>query len=132
MFSRSATSLLNIDKFFRLIPIASIITPATLSVAGGLGAAKVEPRSVPSLDFQNLNFVAGMPGSYNSPGWNTYEYTGPSALARQIAMQVGVQGTVLPITAPAPNSSWDLTFRAPSIRCEDVAKDRHLAIEQSI
>lgn len=73
-----------------------------------------------------------MPGMYHSPGWNWYEYTGPSTLARQIAMAVGAQGAVLPITAPAPNSSWDLTFRAPSIRCDNVSRDRYIAIEQSM
>jgi hypothetical protein len=87
---------------------------------------------VPSLDFQNLNYVAGMPGSLPRPVQDTYLYNGPSTLVRRIAVAVAAQDTVLPIEAPSANSTWNLKFRAPSIHCDDVTEDHRVAIEQSI
>lgn len=95
-----------------------------------MGPARPTEETVPSLDFQNLNYVAGMPGRLPRPDHDTYN--GPSTLVRRIAVAVAAQDAVLPVKAPSANSTWELEFRAPSIRCDDVAGDNRNKIEQSV
>lgn len=61
-----------------------------------------------------------------------YWYTGPSRVVQQVAIAVAAQNIVLPIKAPAPNATWELTCHAPNIACDDVALQTQRAIEQSI
>lgn len=61
-----------------------------------------------------------------------YWYTGPSRVVQQVAIAVAAQNIVLPIKAPTPNATWELTFHAPNIACDDVALEIQRAIEQSI
>jgi hypothetical protein len=98
-----------------LIPIATVITPATLTVE----IAAVEPAPfamirVPSIDFLSLNFA-------NIPAPNgaviSYEYTSPKYAVDKIVTATAAQGVILPITAHAPNSSWTLDFPGPSLTC---------------
>ena len=102
----------------RLIPIASIVTPATLTI----GIAETEPipynmTRVPNVDFLSLNF-ANMPelGVQNP----IFKYGGPRYAVDKVVTATAVQGAILPISAPAANSSWTLEFPGPSLTCIDL------------
>ena len=100
--------------YYRILPIPTNITPATLSVALAPAPANTSVLNVPTVDFDNLNFVAAMPGD---PGLDpdsrvrppsTYYYSGPSQKARQVAVAVA------------------------SLSCADVVAPIGLAMQQNI
>lgn len=96
-----------------LLPLASIITPATLSVKAS-EALTTTMAKVPQFDFVSLNFNAGLTYSGN------YSYMGPGNLVQRIATAVSVSGEISSIQAPALNSSWELDFYGPSLECNHV------------
>lgn len=121
------------------MPIASIISPATLSIR--MAAVTPVPESlqrVPNLDFGSMNFLAPLPymptndplGLSSDQG--SYLYNGPSQAVLEISNAVLAQGEILPIRPPAPNSSWTAEFTGPSIRCNDVPDALHQRIRQNI
>ncbi|PPJ60669.1 hypothetical protein CBER1_03436 [Cercospora berteroae] len=129
-----------------LVPIASIVTPATLSI--GTHTAPSELRKVPQIALKSLNLVAEMPFIPYSPVDYTcsekpcdhkprileahYAYDGPSNTVRKIALATTAQGRVLNIEAPAPNSSWKLDFIAPTLRCSSVNETITKAIQDNV
>lgn len=70
----------------------------------------------------------------NNGQWYTesYEYQGPSDAVNLIAITVGAQGGVLPITPPAQNSTWSVNFFGPSMHCHNVSGPMHDAITLDI
>ncbi|KAI9699475.1 MAG: hypothetical protein M1836_003086 [Candelina mexicana] len=141
----SIISLFNIFVWFRypllflmaatvwLIPIASIITPATLSVSLRENVANSTMQQVPQIDFSNLNFLAGMPSTVRVNGISLfYTYNGVSQLAKKIAMGVAAQNAILPISAPFPNSSWALSFSGASLKCNPVSSSDSLNFQANI
>ena len=103
-----------------MIPIASIITPATLSVL----PAPVDPPPsslvhVPNLDFRSLTFLANMPADQGND--SIYIYNGPDQAVLEIATAVAAQGAILPITPPEANASWSLSFYGPSLKCDNIS-----------
>lgn len=101
----------------RLIPIASIVTPATLSVEAAVKNPLPSKMSkVPVFDFTNLNFIAGMP-SGDDFGPTNYCFQGGNIMVERIASAVVPQGRILQITPPAPNATWSLDFWGPSLEC---------------
>ena len=117
----------------RLLPIASVVAPATLSV-DLLSYANVEMLYVPMIDFSTLNFVAPMPHLEQDLEFQSYGYDGPADFTRQIAMAVALEELILPIpsASQSTNSSWHLEFRGPSLKCDDVSASERLEIERSI
>lgn len=96
------------------MPIASIITPGTLSIRGVmLNQSSTLP--VPFLNFTNLCFTDRL-----LTGENGFEYNGPSQIVQTIAAAVSAQGAILSITPPSLNSSWHLEFYGPSLKCTDL------------
>lgn len=97
------------------------MTPATLSV--GISFPPPEYMDVPNVAFSSLNLVAPM-AAYGTTGGNspefTYMYGGPSLTVQRITKAVGAQGAILPVIAPAMNSTWDLEFNGPSLHCNPV------------
>jgi hypothetical protein len=123
---------LETNKIWRLLPIASIIPPATLSV----GSQSPPPirMNVPNVEFSSLNFAAPMaaygitPSKDNETAFN-YMYAGPSLTVQRIVDVVAAQGSILPVAAPSVNSTWDLDFNGPSLRCHPVRSDfRHAVL----
>lgn len=77
--------------------------------------------SVPQLDFTSLDFVAQVPGvDIQEDDTTRYMSTGPSQPVQNLATAVFGLGQLLPITPPAPNTSWTLDFWGPALRCSDV------------
>lgn len=109
----------------RLMPIASIVTPATLSVS--IDFPPPTYMNVPNVEFSSLNLVAPL-ASYGTTGSGdaketpfAYMYAGPSLTVQRIANAVAAQGSILPVTAPSVNSTWDLAFDGPSLHCHPVS-----------
>ena len=115
-------------EFRRLVPIASIITPATLTVR--MSAVSPPPTSamrVPNLGFSSTSYLAQMPdmqlaslGSYQGPAPYHYSYAGPSDDLLKITNAVMGDGEILPIAPPGLNASWELAFHGPSLECSDI------------
>ncbi|TIA32899.1 hypothetical protein D6C78_07919 [Aureobasidium pullulans] len=102
------------------IPIASIITPATLSVQSVVYRPSAMVK-VPKLDFTSYNFAAPLTLLDSaSVHYTDYCYRGPGRLVQRIVDAVGAQGQILPITPPSTNSSWTLEFWGPSLQCSNV------------
>lgn len=117
----------------RLIPIASIITPATLSVDLRENIPNSTMQRIPQIDFSNLNFLASMASSVGVNRLSLYyTYNGPNQIAKQIAMGVAAQNAILPIAAPFPNSSWALDFNGPSLKCNPVSSSESLSFQENI
>ncbi|KAJ8132005.1 hypothetical protein O1611_g1616 [Lasiodiplodia mahajangana] len=111
--------------------LAVIFTPVTTS------ASKI----VPNFDFASLRYVsdmsvAGFALNNEQNGVTVpspvYSYNGPSYEVERIATAVASGGGILPITPPAPNSSWQLNFYGPSIRCHPVDAHTRLDMETNI
>ncbi|KAF2716003.1 hypothetical protein K431DRAFT_350651 [Polychaeton citri CBS 116435] len=106
-----------------LIPLASVVTPATLTVK----VAQLQPvpsslQQVPNLDFRSLNFAASM-AARESSDLREFFYNGPQFELERVAVAVAAQGAILSITPPKPNATWSLTFPGPRINCQRLAND---------
>ncbi|KAK5155826.1 hypothetical protein LTS14_005392 [Recurvomyces mirabilis] len=100
------------------IPIASIITPATLSVqTASVTPTPTNMSTVRTLDFTTLDFAAQIPESPSG-----FCFNGPSQPVQRIAAAVSAQGQILSIPAPssATNASYKLDFWAPSLQCNNI------------
>jgi hypothetical protein len=99
--------------------MASIITPATLSVKSALvSPAPTSDLQVPNLDLNTLNFVASIPR-----GPDGFCFNGPSQAVQRVVAAVTARGEMLAMPAPAPNASWELDFWAPSLQCQHITGD---------
>ncbi|CAG8211824.1 unnamed protein product [Penicillium olsonii] len=101
-----------------LLPVASIISPATLSVK----LASFDQQTlmkVPRVDFTSTNFADLTSVFAQDSGWMSI-YRSPTAETRRIMKSVAAQGSILPIDPPAVNSSWSLSFHGPGLLCDDV------------
>ena len=127
------------DRNCRIVPIASIISPATLSIR--MAAVTPAPESVlrvPNLDFGSMNFLAPMPAMAQNDGLGSptnmasYLYNGPSQAVLEISNAVMAGGEILQINPPAPNASWVVDFVGPSLQCNNVSPAMHQRFRQNI
>jgi hypothetical protein len=88
---------------------------------------------VPTINFDTLSYVAGL-GTIGHARWNPQDFTyeGPSQALKRITTAVGALGAVLPIDPPSSNSSWDMEFRGPAIRCDPLPEAESLTVEKNI
>jgi len=115
-----------------LLPIAAVIAPATLSVK----SAPVSPVPsmsilVPRPDFKSLKYVAAGPYGdgfkdpqlpVNASEWVTgLGYNAPSDMVDRVVSSVASSGELLQITPPFFNSSWELDFHGPALKCDDLS-----------
>ncbi|KAK3636944.1 hypothetical protein LTR56_012604 [Elasticomyces elasticus] len=126
-------SLILIAALIWLMPIAAIIAPATLSVSLAQAPPNVTMQRVPTIEFSNLNFLAGMPSVLGTNRISLYfPYNGPSQEVKRIAMAVAAQNAILPVPAPSLNSSWEVVFRGPRLQCNDAPASTRLKLQQNI
>ena len=122
----------------RLLPLAAIVTPATLSVQTSLILpSPSELRYVPNLDFRSLSFSATVSGSDVSQeqgfiSYTKYKYDGPSLAVQKVAGATALEGSILSIEPPTPNSTWNIAFDGPSVRCKHIEGERRNTILQDI
>ena len=118
----------------RLIPLASIVTPGTLSVQMSQFTSH-SAAHVPYLNFTSLSFAAGLYADTDTTAFNNtiaYHWSGPSQSLQRIAAAVAAQGSPLPLKAPSPNSSFVHEFYGPSLKCTAIDNARVRRIQQSI
>ncbi|KAK5722309.1 hypothetical protein LTR15_005538 [Elasticomyces elasticus] len=111
--------LLGLALIFWCAPVATIVTPATLSVSGG-PSLQFSMNEVPQFDFASLDFSSNMPYMSNDDERSIFGYNGPSQTVQSIASAVLALGQILPINAPASNTSWVLDFWGPALQCQEV------------
>lgn len=89
----------------RIIPLAGIAPPASLSVVPGL-IIETRPTLMPSLN-------------WNAPAFYDLQpfYPLPSAKVVSLATQSALGMEILALTPPEPNSTFHLQFYGPSIKC---------------
>jgi hypothetical protein len=131
-----------------LLPIASIITPSTLSV-DSVSFDKFVPRRVPRIDFASTNFAnlgSGLsvntnfndddlgPGSTEvQPVVDQYNmYSGPMPEVQKVTAGAATQGAISSIEPPSTNSSWTLNFHGPAIVCDKVDQTLSNYITQDV
>ncbi|KAK5739812.1 hypothetical protein LTR17_005098 [Elasticomyces elasticus] len=117
--------LFGLALVFWCAPIATVVTPATLSVSTGLHKT-FSMMDVPQFDFASLDFTWSI-GSYTDPDgplesgfWGPFYWEVASQPLMTIASAVLGQGQILPIPAPASNTSWTLDFWGPALQCNSV------------
>lgn len=123
----------------RLLPIASIITPATLSVVLKEDVISTLPQNVPRIDFSKFAFLADMPGMWKDADadkaskW-AFEYYGPSQTLERTALSVAVRNDILPIDTSftTSNTTWITEFHGPSLDCGPLDQDQTLSIQRNI
>ncbi|KAI5359608.1 hypothetical protein Slin15195_G072360 [Septoria linicola] len=114
-----------------LLPIAAIITPATLSVTFDYLPPIYESHFVPLPAFASLKFADfNNYNDYGGSGHLTYERA--SAEAGRIVQAAVAAGPILPITPPAVNASWLVTTRAPRLTCDHVNQTLLSSIKNNI
>ena len=123
MVSRSVDSKIqeNVD-IDRLLPLAAVITPGTLTVASAANA-RTTMMKVPEIDFVAVN--ATVAGSFDTDGHDLINL-------QRIAMTAGAQGGVLQLPSAFPNNSYSLTFSGPTVSCKVVEDERSILALQRI
>lgn len=115
----------------RLILLASIITPATLSVEPrAMVPPPINARYVPIVDFNTFSYQTRF--HQIAPGGNSYFYGGPSQALKRVVSAVSAQGAILPIDPPSANATWSLQFHGPTIRCDSLPAAEQLDVRQNI
>ena len=117
----------------RLIPLASVVTPATLSVVSKI-SNEISQQQVPSIDFRNLNYMTNMPpGIQQTDGKPVqYSYVGPSRAVESIVEFVTANGELVRVQPPYTNASWIQEFNGPTLRCGSIDSPLQDAIKQNI
>jgi hypothetical protein len=92
-----------------------------------LSPAPTSQLDVPSVDLTNPNYVLmedyfGTGPTVGFEPFATYgtKYLGPSPEVKRIAVAVASEGTILPISPPELNSTWDMQFLGPSFQCNSL------------
>ncbi|GMG01775.1 unnamed protein product [Aspergillus oryzae] len=117
-----------------LLPVASIISPATSSVQ--LAPFNVYAlKHIPRVDFTSANFASFISSLAINPRgpnfWSTL-YNSHTAETQRVVNSVATQGTILPIDPPAVNSSWSVGFYRPAIVCDKVNQALATHITQNV
>lgn len=106
----------------RLLPIASNITPGTLSVGTGpVSPVLTVQQQVPNVGFESLNYVNSIPHKSSQEDSQTvFNYNGPSVAVERTVTDVLATGFIQPINIQYLNASWTLDFTGPGLSCSDV------------
>ncbi|KAL3478958.1 hypothetical protein BJX99DRAFT_93954 [Aspergillus californicus] len=90
------------------IPLVTVVTPSTLSVQSTTGSI-MSQQQMSGIDYEFTKFYTMDDGGP----------TGPSPSISRFVTGAIVQGNVINIPAPAPNSSYTLSFTGPLIQCSN-------------
>ncbi|KAJ6007493.1 hypothetical protein N7540_011469 [Penicillium herquei] len=109
-----------------LLPIISVITPATLTVRSTPYKETTAER-VPRVDFASLKLA-----SFGKSENGYFIYDSPQLDVQTIAQSVSVGGDILSITPPFPNSSWHLDFHGPALDCHNIDQSSQNKILENV
>lgn len=112
----------------RLLPLATVFAPSSLTVSFAmLEPSPTDMLQVPVPAFLSLAF------SKQSVGWtNTSSYIGPVAEVQRVAVQTAAAGSILPISPPTANASWDVSFEGPSLSCSHMNEGAVQAVKRNM
>lgn len=116
----------------RCIPIASLVTPATLSVNLSI-REKTIIANVPSLNISDpdqAHRYAYAISSHDASNPRLKTYLRPRTILTRLANAAGTSGEILSISPPFTNATYELQFFGPVVKCED-ANDtvtRHIEV----
>ena len=118
----------------RLIPVASILTPATLSIMSALpNPLPWSIRHVPNIQWASLNYVSHVGVILEGIDVaSPYVYNGPSNEVLGIVRSVSSSGSILPIPISLPNASWTLEFSGPAVYCSNVSQSERARIADNV
>lgn len=114
-----------------LLPIAAIISPASLNVViDRIQPSPIRSEFVPQPAFKSLAY--GMLGWLGWEGSGTLYYSWPIQEVSRIAYAAATAGNILPVEAPGTNASWQVQFDAPRLSCNDVDNELRKAIKENM
>ncbi|CAG8043167.1 unnamed protein product [Penicillium salamii] len=118
-----------------LLPVPSILTPATLSVKLA-PLDEVVLQRIPRVDFATANFVNLIRSYERDAGslgrqWMKV-YSGPTPDVQRIVYGAATQGKVLAIDPAAANSSWLQEFHGPALVCGEVNQTLRAILTRNI
>jgi hypothetical protein len=121
----------------RLVPIASIVTPAALSIqTARVQPDPLHPRPVPNLDFRSLSFVGDMPRhsipSQNSISLAKYNYEAPNQAVLSVTHRLDGRREDSPDRSSGTQLIVDFELRGPSLQCDEVSEEVHYNWTQNI
>lgn len=105
----------------RLLPFATLLTPATLTVKAAV-ARNVIVGPVPSISFTSRAFAR------LTDGTRTTTYSGPSDGVSRAAISSLISGTIIPMASIYGNASWSLDFEGPALQCSALSLDDEFRI----
>ena len=109
------------------IPIASLITPATLNVDSILQYSG-RMMSVPALQISQAGAYQDF--AYYVPQGNMLQkYLGPRTILTRLAVATSTTGEILRLTPPATNATYVQTFFGPYVQCLDANQSTIGAID---
>lgn len=119
-----------------LLPIVSMISPATLSVHLA-SFDEYALKRIPRVDFASARFATFLSTTVSETNQSTHKawisvYRDPTPETQRVVNSVATQGTILPIEPPAVNSSWSVEFHGPSIVCDKVNQSVTAYITQNV
>lgn len=111
-------SWISTDNGYRLIPISSLVVPATLSIESVM-RFNSSIISIPTLQIsqpeQSHNFAVSAP-IQNSPSGLAFE--GPRSFLTRLAVATAATGEVMLLQPPSTNATYDQKFEGPYVQCQ--------------
>ncbi|CAI7599362.1 unnamed protein product [Penicillium discolor] len=119
-----------------LLPVVSMISPATLSVHLA-SFDEYALKRIPRVDFTSARFATFVSGTISATNQSTQKlwisaYRDPAPETQRVVNSVATQGTILPIEPPAVNSSWSVEFHGPAMVCDKVNQSVTAYITQNV
>lgn len=119
-----------------LLPVVSMISPATLSV-NLASFDEYALKRIPRVDFTSARFATFVSGAISTTNQSTQKlwisaYRDPAPETQRVVNSVATQGTILPIEPPAVNSSWSVEFHGPAMVCDKVNQSVTAYITQNV
>ncbi|KAI9925126.1 hypothetical protein ASPWEDRAFT_176395 [Aspergillus wentii DTO 134E9] len=130
---RKHPSSMALATVFWLLPISSMITPATLNVKMAPSYNSTTAR-VPQIDFSSSNFVTMTPFLLAGLDLKIQDdqYVAATPEVQRLVTSTAMEGAILPIQPPSPNSAWKLQFHGPALRCDPVNQTLSTAIVHDV
>jgi hypothetical protein len=99
----------------RILPLAVIVTPGTLTTRIAYETSSLITRP-PQLSLDANKYAVYVGTEHGLP---TEDVQGPQSAVMAVTVATAAQQVILPIKPPQPNSSYDLRFIGPAIRCTE-------------
>lgn len=113
----------NTDHSRRMLPLAAIVTPGTITVQSALSVT-TEWTFPPQLDLNSTKFAIVDP--------EEGAYIGPNSELMRNSLASAAQATILPITPPFINATYNLQFHGPAVTCDTLSATDVAALNKSL